>query len=38
MLDDLAALRNAEQDVNSTLTTIQTDVDAYNAVSAVAIR
>ena len=38
MLDDLAALRNAEQDVNSTLTTIQTDVDAYNAVSAIAIR
>ena len=38
MLDNVAALRTAAQDVNSTLTTIQTDVDAYNAVSAIGIR
>ncbi len=38
MLDNMAALRKAAQDHNSTLTTIQADVDAYNAVSAIGIR
>ena len=38
ILDVRAALRTAAQDAYSTLTTIQTDVDDYNAVSAIAIR
>ena len=38
MLDVRAALRTAAQDANSTLTTIQTDIDDYNAVSAIGIR
>ena len=38
MLDNMAALRTAAQDAYSTLTTIQTDVDGYNAVSAIGMR
>ena len=38
MLNNLAALRKAEQYAHSTLTTIQTDIDDYNAVSAIGIR
>ncbi len=38
MLDNMAALRKAAQDHNSTLTTVQTDIDDYNAVSAIGIR
>ena len=38
MLDNMDALRKAAQDANSILTTIQTDIDAYNAVSAIGTR
>ena len=38
ILDVRAALRTAAQDAHSTLTTIQTDVDDYNAVSAIGMR
>ena len=38
MLDNMAALRTAAQDHNSTLTTIQTDIDDHNTVSAIGIR
>ena len=38
MLDNMDALRKAAQDANSILTTIQTDIDDYNAVSAIGIR
>ena len=38
MLDNLTALCKAAQDAYSTLTTIQTDVDDYNAVSAIGTR
>ena len=38
MLDNMDALRKAAQNHNSTLTTIQADVDAYNAVSAIGTR
>ncbi len=38
MLDSMDALRTAAQDFNSTLTTIQTDVDDCNAISAIGIR
>ena len=38
MLDSMPALRAAAQDVHSTLTTIQADIDDYNAVSAIGIR
>ena len=38
MLDNMAALRKAAQDANSILTTIQTDIDGYNAISAIGIR
>ena len=38
MLNNLAALRKAAQDANSILTNTQTDIDDYNAVSAIGIR
>lgn len=38
MLDNMDALRTAAQDANSTLTTIQADIDDYNTVSAIGIR
>ena len=38
MPDNMAALRTAAQDANSILTTIQTDIDNYNAISAIGIR
>ena len=38
MLDDLAALHAAAQDAHNTITAIQTDLDDYNAVSAIGLR
>ena len=38
MLDDLAALRAAAQDAHNTIAAIQTDLDDYNAVSAIGLR
>ena len=38
MLDNMAARLAAAQDAHSTLTTIQADIDDYNAVSAIGIR
>ena len=38
MLNNLAALRKAAQDAYSTLTNTQTDIDDYNAISAIGIR
>ena len=38
MLDNMAALRAAAQDANSTIATLQTDIDDYDAISAIGIR